>query len=186
MNVPVSQEYFGEVKTVEKEYVEKYVGYLFNESVKQQFDSFSTGFHKVCGGQVLNTEYKEEFHRYHPTIQMWIFLHLTFVCLSVYLTGCDKVPIQGMKYVKVPETYLPVAHTCFNLLDLPLYSSKENLRTKLHQAIEQTQGFGLIIAVDDYTNSHSRSASYYTYVHSKDGQKPELISPNNLEKFRIL
>lgn len=40
--------------------------------------------------------------------------------------------------------YLPVAHTCFNLLDLPEYATKEKLKYKLLQAIQGTQGFGLV------------------------------------------
>lgn len=46
--------------------------------------------------------------------------------------------------MNVGETYLPVAHTCFNLLDLPKYQTKEVLKTKLLQAIQQTEGFGLV------------------------------------------
>ncbi len=42
------------------------------------------------------------------------------------------------------ELFLPVAHTCFNLLDLPKYSSEDTLRTKLLQAIQQSEGFALI------------------------------------------
>lgn len=42
------------------------------------------------------------------------------------------------------EKYLPVAHTCFNLLDLPRYKTKERLRYKLLQAIQQTEGFSLV------------------------------------------
>jgi E3 ubiquitin-protein ligase HERC4 len=42
------------------------------------------------------------------------------------------------------DRYLPVAHTCFNLLDLPRYGTKEKLRYKLMQAIQQTQGFSLV------------------------------------------
>lgn len=42
------------------------------------------------------------------------------------------------------EDYLPVAHTCFNLLDLPVYSSKERLTEKLVKAIQQTEGFGIV------------------------------------------
>jgi len=40
--------------------------------------------------------------------------------------------------------YLPVAHTCFNLLDLPQYMDKVILREKLLQAMEETEGFGLV------------------------------------------
>lgn len=41
------------------------------------------------------------------------------------------------------DSHLPVAHTCFNVLDLPVYHTKEKLRYKLLQAIQQTQGFAL-------------------------------------------
>lgn len=40
--------------------------------------------------------------------------------------------------------YFPVAHTCFNLLDLPKYTNKETLREKLLQAVEHNQGFNLV------------------------------------------
>lgn len=68
----------------------------------------------------------------------------------LFLTGSDRCPVQGMKAIRIiiqPATddkYLPVAHTCFNLLDLPRYSTKEKLRYKLQQAIQQTQGFSLV------------------------------------------
>lgn len=88
----------------------------------------------------------------------------------LYLTGSDRIPIQGMKAIRVSldkvyiisyrsiiyfawqiiiqptpdERFLPVAHTCFNLLDLPRYKTKERLKYKLLQAIQQTQGFSLI------------------------------------------
>lgn len=42
------------------------------------------------------------------------------------------------------EKFLPVAHTCFNLLDLPRYQTKERLKYKLSQAIQQTLGFSLV------------------------------------------
>lgn len=42
------------------------------------------------------------------------------------------------------DEYLPVAHTCFNLLDLPLYRDKEQLRSKLSLAVQHAQGFGLV------------------------------------------
>lgn len=38
---------------------------------------------------------------------------------------------------------LPTAHTCFNHLLLPSYSSKEKLKNRLRLAIEQSEGFGL-------------------------------------------
>ena len=76
----------------------------------------------------------------------------------MYLTGSDRIPIAGMQEIKlyirplelqtrsnIPvEEYLPVAHTCFNLLELPKYNSKAVMTRKLQQAVEQTQGFGLV------------------------------------------
>jgi len=46
--------------------------------------------------------------------------------------------------MNVGEQYMPVAHTCFNLLDLPSYSDREILRRKLLQAIQHTHGFALV------------------------------------------
>lgn len=69
----------------------------------------------------------------------------------MFLTGSDRIPILGMKSLGLViqstgggEQYLPVAHTCFNLLDLPKYTSLETLREKLFQAIEHNQGFNLV------------------------------------------
>ena len=48
----------------------------------------------------------------------------------LFLTGSDRIPARGMEAVKLTiqrtadATFLPVAHTCFNLLDLPEYTSK--------------------------------------------------------------
>jgi hypothetical protein len=43
-----------------------------------------------------------------------------------------------------PDTdRLPTSHTCFNILLLPDYSSKEKLKERLAVAIENAQGFGL-------------------------------------------
>ena len=41
------------------------------------------------------------------------------------------------------STHLPVAHTRFNLLDLPDYSTREKLKFMLLKAIQYTHGFGL-------------------------------------------
>lgn len=36
-----------------QEFVNAYVDYIFNTSVAPQFSAFYAGFHKVCGGKVL-------------------------------------------------------------------------------------------------------------------------------------
>ncbi|GAB2258516.1 hypothetical protein Droror1_Dr00014676 [Drosera rotundifolia] len=74
-----------------------------------------------------------------------------------FVTGTSKVPLEGFKALQgisgpqkfqihraygAPER-LPSAHTCFNQLDLPEYSSKEQLRDRLLLAIhEASEGFG--------------------------------------------
>lgn len=103
-----------------------------------------------------NTTYKDEYHRYHTTIKFFweVFLDLSLEekkKFLLFLTGSDRIPITGMGSVKLiiqptkgGEEYLPVAHTCFNILDLPKYNSKEKLHEKLVLAINQTEGFGLV------------------------------------------
>jgi E3 ubiquitin-protein ligase HERC4 len=124
--------------------------------------------------------YKKGYSSGDPTIRMFweVFHDLSLEDKKkflLYLTGSDRIPIQGMKAIKVrklniggciisfepdytfllvnlqiviqptaDDKYLPVAHTCFNLLDLPRYSTKEKLKYKLLQAIQQTQGFSLV------------------------------------------
>lgn len=73
-----------------------------------------------------------------------------FSLLPVFLTGSDRIPIYGMSSLRIViqstangEQYLPVAHTCYNLLDLPKYSSKEILSARLMQAIDHYEGFSL-------------------------------------------
>lgn len=68
----------------------------------------------------------------------------------MFLTGSDRIPIYGMASLQIViqstasgEEYLPVAHTCYNLLDLPQYSSKEVLCARLTQALDNYEGFSL-------------------------------------------
>uniref|UniRef100_A0A2K6RKB5 HECT and RLD domain containing E3 ubiquitin protein ligase 4 n=1 Tax=Rhinopithecus roxellana TaxID=61622 RepID=A0A2K6RKB5_RHIRO len=102
-----------------------------------------------------NTEYKGEYWAEHPTIKIFweVFHELPLEKKKqflLFLTGSDRIPILGMKSLKLViqstgggEEYLPVSHTCFNLLDLPKYTDKETLRSKLIQAIDHNEGFSL-------------------------------------------
>ncbi|CAH3029533.1 unnamed protein product [Porites evermanni] len=165
-----------------QQYVDVYIDYYLNKSVDKQFHAFSMGFHRVCGGKVLEffhpeelmqmvvgcqeydfkelekvAEYKGEYYRYHPVIRNFWEVFFEFPVdmkkkFLAFLTGSDRVPIVGMKSMKIiiqPVAggmygdHLPVAHTCFNLLDLPRYPSTEMMRTKLSQAVEYSTGFGL-------------------------------------------
>ncbi|XP_037525567.1 probable E3 ubiquitin-protein ligase HERC4 isoform X2 [Rhipicephalus sanguineus] len=164
-----------------QEYVDLYVDFVLNTSVKHCFEAFSQGFYKVCSSKVLdlfhaqelmvlvvgsenynwnelekNAEYKDEFHKNHPTVRMFwrVFHSLDYEekkKFLLFLTGSDRIPILGMSEIKVvlqpmkvDDSHLPVAHTCFNLLDLPMYSSEAVMREKLRLAIQNTQGFGLV------------------------------------------
>uniref|UniRef100_A0A672H1P7 HECT domain-containing protein n=1 Tax=Salarias fasciatus TaxID=181472 RepID=A0A672H1P7_SALFA len=167
-------------KSNRHDFVNAYVDYVFNTSVAPLFECFYAGFHKVCGGKVLelfqpnelqamvigntnydwtelekSTEYKGEYWTDHPTIRLfWEVFHELPLDKKkqflLFLTGSDRIPILGMKSLKLViqptgggEHYLPVAHTCFNLLDLPKYTSRETLSEKLLQAIDHNQGFNL-------------------------------------------
>ena len=68
-----------------------------------------------------------------------------------FTTGCDRAPINGLGALKIhiskhgdDESKLPSVHTCFNHLLLPAYTTLEMTREKVKQAIENSEGFGLI------------------------------------------
>lgn len=109
-----------------------------------------------------NTEYHNYTKNSQQIIWFWETLEefdqnrlATFV---QFVTGTSRVPLGGFKnlmgmrgpqkfsiHKAFGENRLPSAHTCFNQLDLPNYSSKEQLRAKLLQAItEGKEGFALV------------------------------------------
>lgn len=76
--------------------------------------------------------------------------------LIQFVTGTSKVPIGGFKNLPGmngiqrfqlhpsgrSDSRLPTAHTCFNQLDLPMYSSKAILKDKLLMAVREcSEGF---------------------------------------------
>ncbi|KAK4767786.1 hypothetical protein SAY87_002927 [Trapa incisa] len=77
--------------------------------------------------------------------------------LLQFVTGTSKVPLEGFRALQgisgpqkfqIHKAYgapdrLPSAHTCFNQLDLPEYTAKEQLQDRLLLAIhEASEGFG--------------------------------------------
>lgn len=71
--------------------------------------------------------------------------------LLQFATGSDRVPVGGLSRLKLviarsgPDSdRLPTAHTCFNALLLPEYSSKEKLKDRLVKAINYSKGFGML------------------------------------------
>ncbi|XP_034137054.1 probable E3 ubiquitin-protein ligase HERC4 isoform X1 [Drosophila guanche] len=163
-----------------QEFVDLYVDFVINKSSEVHYNAFHKGFMKVCSGRVItlfqpeelmavvvgneeydwqaledNCEYKHGYSSGDETIKwFWEVIHDLSEAekrsFLLYLTGSDRIPIQGMKALgftiqpTTDERFLPVAHTCFNLLDLPRYKTKERLKYKLLQAIQQTQGFSLV------------------------------------------
>ena len=67
-----------------------------------------------------------------------------------FVTGTDRVPIDGIKSLNfviqkhADSSKLPTAHTCFNVLLLPEYETKEKLEKNVRIILEHNQGFGLI------------------------------------------
>jgi E3 ubiquitin-protein ligase NEDD4 len=77
--------------------------------------------------------------------------------LLQFVTGTSRVPVNGFRELHGsdgPRKFtiermagateaLPIAHTCFNRIDLPEYSSKEALSSKILMAMEETEGFAV-------------------------------------------
>lgn len=69
----------------------------------------------------------------------------------LFATGSDRSPLRGLETLNftitatgMDDSRIPSAHTCFNDVILPRYSSKAVMRQKLLQALEHKEGFGLI------------------------------------------
>ncbi|KTG41803.1 hypothetical protein cypCar_00006839 [Cyprinus carpio] len=106
-----------------------------------------------------NTKYKNGYNPNHPAI-IWFWKTVLLmdaekrIRLLQFVTGTSRVPMNGFAELygsNGPQLFtieqwgtrdkLPRAHTCFNRLDLPPYETFEELREKLHMAIENAQGF---------------------------------------------
>ncbi|XP_076831360.1 putative E3 ubiquitin-protein ligase HERC4 [Brachyhypopomus gauderio] len=162
-----------------KEFVDAYVDYILNKSVEKVFEEFRRGFYKVCDQNVVEFFQPEElrgvmvgteeydwdtfkkntvcsglYHERHPTIiAFWeVFEELTDKqkkAFLLFLTGCERVPIQGMAHVKMTvsgllnstQDHLPESLTCHSILMLPEYDSRRKLETKLVMALNHNRGF---------------------------------------------
>merc|ERR1712187_608730 len=70
-----------------------------------------------------------------------------------FATGSSRLPSGGFAELDpkfemhiIPGTpdHLPIAHTCFNRIDLYTYISKEQLNEKLQSALEAGEGFQFV------------------------------------------
>jgi len=112
-----------------EQFVSLYVNHLLVKSVERQFQAFSRGFHKVCGGQVLTlfrpdelellicgcpvidfyelevaATYDEGYSHTHPTITMlWRVVNEMTVeqkkAFLMFVTGSDRVPLKGLVHL---------------------------------------------------------------------------------------
>ena len=70
--------------------------------------------------------------------------------LLSFITGSDRIPAMGATNLVIKISCLgedsmrfPSARTCFNVLALWKYSSREKLEDKLWRAVNESEGFGL-------------------------------------------
>ncbi|KAK4883149.1 hypothetical protein RN001_006468 [Aquatica leii] len=117
----------------------------------------------ICGSKNFDfdalegsTEYDGGYTNESATIKdFWSIVHSLSIedkrKLLQFTTGSDRVPLGGLSKLKLviarngPDSdRLPTAHTCFNVLLLPEYVSKEKLKDRLVKAINYSKGFGML------------------------------------------
>ncbi|KAM4572309.1 putative E3 ubiquitin-protein ligase HERC4 [Odontesthes bonariensis] len=102
-----------------------------------------------------NTVYEGEYHVSHPNIQMFweVFDELTENQKKAFLwfvTGFDRLPILNLNKMNMTikvrkvedlssDKFYPETYTCYSLLDLPLYSTKEIMQAKLVEALSSNK-----------------------------------------------
>lgn len=65
-----------------------------------------------------------------PTFLFFFFVRIDYTSIKTILLH--------------PSSRLPIAHTCFNVLLLPDYSTIEKLQDRLLKAINYSKGFGML------------------------------------------
>lgn len=116
----------------------------------------------VCGSKVFDfheleksTEYDGGYASDSKIVQdFWGIVHSLPLedkrKLLQFTTGSDRVPVGGLCNLNFviarngPDCdRLPTAHTCFNVLLLPEYDTRDKLQDRLLKAINYSKGFGL-------------------------------------------
>ncbi|CAH0769771.1 unnamed protein product [Bemisia tabaci] len=117
----------------------------------------------ICGSKSFNMNELEEATEYDGGYtsetqiikDFWEIVHALPLesqrKLLQFATGSDRVPVGGLSKLKLiiarngcDSDRLPTAHTCFNVILLPEYSSKEKLNDRLIKAINYSKGFGML------------------------------------------
>lgn len=117
----------------------------------------------LCGEPYLdfkalrqNTKYDEPFSPSHQVIKWFWDIVLNDMsqeqrkALLKFVWGSARAPVGGLGNLKFKivlngddDKFLPTSHTCFGILMLPNYSSKDVLQDRLFKAIQYNEGFGL-------------------------------------------
>ncbi|XP_050546204.1 E3 ubiquitin-protein ligase HECW2-like [Daktulosphaira vitifoliae] len=109
----------------------------------------------------INTEYRSGYHDSHPVIKWFWFSIEQFtneqrLRLLQFVTGTSSIPYEGFSALRGstgPRKFciekwgktnsLPRAHTCFNRLDLPPYTTQDILSEKILLAVDESNTFGM-------------------------------------------
>ncbi|XP_065170109.1 ubiquitin-protein ligase E3A isoform X2 [Atheta coriaria] len=152
-------------KSVDKQFTAFYKGFqmVTGESPLEQFFRPEEVELLICGSKNFNfdeledaTEYDGGYTRFTMIVRnFWQIVHAFSNedkrKLLQFATGSDRVPIGGLSKLKLviarngPDSdRLPTAHTCFNVLLLPEYLTKQKLKDRLLKAINYSKGFGML------------------------------------------
>jgi len=116
----------------------------------------------ICGNENLDFEalkrgtiYEGGYSEDSPLVKWFWKIAFTFTIeekksFLLFVSGSERAPLNGLQDLGLIITRngpdadrLPTAHTCFNILLLNEYKSKEKLEYYLKLAIKNCQGFGL-------------------------------------------
>ncbi|KAL9642107.1 hypothetical protein ABK040_007113 [Willaertia magna] len=120
----------------------------------------------LCGSNEINIKEWKEYTEYDSLLVDNSFIDMFFEMLEdfnqiqlslllQFVTGTSCLPNDGFSALNPPFTicalrnedinFLPVAHTCFNRIDMPLYTSKEMMKERFLKAISYNgaQGFNI-------------------------------------------
>jgi hypothetical protein len=100
-----------------------------------------------------NAKYDEGYESNSKAVRMFweIFREMSLELKKkflVFTTGTDRAPMGGLGKVVITirraenPAALPISHTCFSLIELPDYRSKDEMKRKLTLAFTETEGFG--------------------------------------------
>uniref|UniRef100_A0A915LCR7 HECT-type E3 ubiquitin transferase n=1 Tax=Meloidogyne javanica TaxID=6303 RepID=A0A915LCR7_MELJA len=146
---------------------EEVAGEVIDQSLLTVFDSEQLEF--AISGNIFidiedwekNTVYKGGYRENHVIIR-WFWQCVRQMCnadrlkLLQFVTGSASVPFEGFKGLRGSnglklfcierwgnEESLPRAHTCFNRLDLPAYSNKQKMFSKIMLAISESSYYAI-------------------------------------------